>query len=149
MEHRRCFLNRDGETPESACSEDVKELDGRIEGNQCCFVQLLAKQHFHSAVIFFLAKNAWTKFCCAEADRDKGATRWDNQSFAFTKHSPSIQQPRKNWTERPHPCDGMLLFSQQHLQPFMHPGVLGLCWSLLAADGQRFRACSIWVRFPL
>lgn len=56
MEHRRCFLNSDGETPESACSEEVKELDGRIEGNQCCFVQLLAKQHFRSAEFFFSRK---------------------------------------------------------------------------------------------
>lgn len=34
----RCFLNRDGETPESACGEELKELDGRIESNQCRFV---------------------------------------------------------------------------------------------------------------
>ena len=32
-----CFLNVDGETPERTCGEEVKELDGRIKGNQCRF----------------------------------------------------------------------------------------------------------------
>lgn len=129
MEHRRCFLNRDGETPESACSEDVKELDGRIEGNQCCFVQLLAKQHFHSAVIFFffLQRMHEPSFAVPRQIETK-ARHGETISHLPSQNTHPASSSRVK-TEQKGRALAMecCLFSQQHLQPFIHPGVLGLC----------------------